>query len=88
MILDPLLRVRGDLELLFLLIGFWLLSVFSCQMGGSEGRCKIDHVVQIHMVLVSQGMACRVGKRMVDDYRMSRMIGVGNYQSALQYFDR
>jgi hypothetical protein len=53
MILDPLLRVRGDLELLSLLIGFWLLSVFSCRMGGIEGRCKIDDVVGIHMVLVS-----------------------------------
>jgi hypothetical protein len=29
-------------------------------------------------------MACKVGKTVVDDYRMSRMIVVGNYQSALQ----
>jgi hypothetical protein len=85
MILDPLLRVRGDLELLSLLIEFWLLSVISCRMGGSEGRYKIDDVFQIHMVLVSQGMACRVGKTVVGDCRMSRMIVVGNYQSALQH---
>ena len=50
MILDPLLRVRGDLELLFLLIGFWLLSVSSCRMGGSGDRCKIDDVIEIRKV--------------------------------------
>jgi hypothetical protein len=53
MILDPLPRVRVDLELLSLLVGFWSLFVISCRMGGSEGRCKIDDVVQIHMVLVT-----------------------------------
>jgi hypothetical protein len=57
MILDPLLRVRGDLELLFLLIGSWLLFGSFYRMGGSEGPCKIDDEiddeVQIHMVLVS-----------------------------------
>jgi hypothetical protein len=51
MILDPLLRVRVDLELLSLLIGFWSLSVISCRTGGSEGQCRIDDAVEIHMVL-------------------------------------
>jgi hypothetical protein len=54
-------------------------------MGESEGPCKIDDAVEIHIVLVSQGMACRVGKRVVGDCHMSRMIVVGNYQSALQH---
>jgi hypothetical protein len=53
-------------------------------MGGSEGRSKIDDAVEIHMVLEAYWWACRVGKTVVGDCRMLRMIVTGNYQSALQ----
>jgi len=82
MISDPLLRVRGDLELLFLSIGPWLLSVSSCRMEGSEDQCKIDDETANHMVLETYWWACIVGMRVVDDHHMSKRRVVGIYQLA------
>jgi len=48
-------------------------------MGESEGRCKFDDVVGIHMVLEVSKMACREGKRVVADHHMSRRIVVVDY---------
>jgi len=79
MILGPLLRVRGDLELLFLLIGSWSLSVSSCRTGGSEGRCKSVDGLEIRMVLEVSKMAYREGKRVVADHHMPRRIVVVDY---------